>query len=928
MTTIAKDIKNPYVESNECVVPPENELFKYNTRMSDDRILFLEDVDVNRMGALLRSKKILVIHEKRDKYSGKLNEWDEKIQLNNILKKQNKGTLKVRYNSGKKFGRVYAKKGITLATLSKRFRGFVTNEKYYDIDMINCQPVILLKLCKDNGIKCTELSNYVRDRESIFKSLKEEYNMERDVSKRCFLRIIFGGKPSTIVKENNLDELPKVFKNFHREVRGSMNYFKNKYPVHFDYVSNKAKKDYNLDGTFLSIILQGIEQQLLQFALDTAIENEVVSSVPREGRRAILCYDGIMLEKSSFHMNSIDLEDYIEILNTNEWGVTFKSKPIDPCNSILTALKEEDIDPTEEYEIISQFEKKYGHNESELPRADKVTDEFLSQLFLHSQNGKYISTPHDSLKVSKGGSNSYYKRNVNGLCIQITADDLKKDVKGYLKPFITNADRLLANKTFNYEKAIMNCITSAGEGVINGLSATEIGNVEGSLDVKELMRFVKKNIKSESSNVVKKKIENSLGMTNMIKNLTTNIHQSSFHDVKDTNDNVLGFNNGVLDCKTYEFRNANDDEFITMSCGYDFKLLSQDDELYIKVHNVLKAWLENDDDTDYLLKSVSRCLRGSANLEQTATFLKGEGSNGKSVLFNIIKGAFGQYASSLPSSELTAKELDVRNPTIYGLRKSRIITVAEPDNGEDVKFNSDTFKRMTGGDDITCRTNFQTQDISFTISPMFIGCNHHVEFTTGEGDAMERRVRSIIFPLKFTNDESKLKSKGGNNNYRLADKSVVAFIKTDEFKNATMNILLNYLKKYDIEGGLREISDAPINIQKASNVFLSNIDPFLGWVADNLIKKSDCNVTTASLHNLYKTMTGSSLGIRAFNTKLRNMKYTLGNCRGVDLYSRRSKMSTSLKGFYVLNYERLFNINTNKNKNDNDSDDEEDFGLV
>lgn len=63
-------------------------------------------------------------------------------------------------------GRIYVK-DYGIQSLQKNLRNFLCDEYYYDIDIANAHPCILLHLCKEHGVYTPYLENYVLDRQNV-----------------------------------------------------------------------------------------------------------------------------------------------------------------------------------------------------------------------------------------------------------------------------------------------------------------------------------------------------------------------------------------------------------------------------------------------------------------------------------------------------------------------------------------------------------------------------------------------------------------------------------------------------------------------------------------------------------------------------------------------------------------------------------------
>ena len=56
--------------------------------------------------------------------------------------------------------------------------------------MVNSHPVMLLQICKANGINCKYLKKYVKHRDKILKDIIEIYKTSRDNAKNLFISLI------------------------------------------------------------------------------------------------------------------------------------------------------------------------------------------------------------------------------------------------------------------------------------------------------------------------------------------------------------------------------------------------------------------------------------------------------------------------------------------------------------------------------------------------------------------------------------------------------------------------------------------------------------------------------------------------------------------------------------------------------------------
>ena len=84
---------------------------------------------------------------------------------------KNGGAIAKEYKFGKLEGggRLYVEGG-GIQTLQSDLRNYLCGEYYYDFDIVNCHPCILLHICNTFGIDAMYLKQYVQDRQNVLSS--------------------------------------------------------------------------------------------------------------------------------------------------------------------------------------------------------------------------------------------------------------------------------------------------------------------------------------------------------------------------------------------------------------------------------------------------------------------------------------------------------------------------------------------------------------------------------------------------------------------------------------------------------------------------------------------------------------------------------------------------------------------------------------
>jgi len=162
---------------------------------------------------------------------------DIKKKLKAYRKMAIKGNnVRVSYEFGKVMkplqkGRLVAFGGLSLQDFRSDIRSALGAKYYWDVDMANAQPVILVQLCKQRGWACPRLEEYVLNRASKLQEIMSTLGCDRASAKQFCLSILFGSlKYKTIspyfaeltneldmIAKNCMDAFPEIVKQVIRD---------------------------------------------------------------------------------------------------------------------------------------------------------------------------------------------------------------------------------------------------------------------------------------------------------------------------------------------------------------------------------------------------------------------------------------------------------------------------------------------------------------------------------------------------------------------------------------------------------------------------------------------------------------------------------------------------------------------------------------
>jgi hypothetical protein len=111
----------------------------------------------------------------------------------------------LRHNS---CGRRYASSNVSLQNIDGGVRKLVAGKYFWDIDFVNCFPMIITRVCKAFDHPVPVLDKYVQDRDIVLDQIKSFYDCTRDDAKTLVLRYLHGGKVGKWLRDVGIrDEL-------------------------------------------------------------------------------------------------------------------------------------------------------------------------------------------------------------------------------------------------------------------------------------------------------------------------------------------------------------------------------------------------------------------------------------------------------------------------------------------------------------------------------------------------------------------------------------------------------------------------------------------------------------------------------------------------------------------------------------------------
>jgi len=312
----------------------------------------------------------------------------------------------------------------------------------------------------------------------------------------------------------------------------------------------------------------------------------------------------------------------------------------------------------------------------------------------------------------------------------------------------------------------------------------------------------------------------------------------------DKNPYLFAFENKVFDLKTSSFIESNPEDYLTLSCGYEYddnyELEKNKEELFAIIDQIFP----NKDVRDFHLECLSTGLFGQ---QVEHLFVNtGSGGNGKSLLNSFAMATFGTYGYKLPSSALLSEIKQGANPQMANLHKKRFILTQEPDCNK--RMNASTMKEITGDKTLNVRDNYSSICITILVNTTFLEANE-LPLLTEINDAMTRRIRTIPFVSSFV-DQERYDSLENKTNIFIGKSCYKSNEFKSQIKQALFHILADYFKIYMKNKNC--ISPMPPLCYEAGKKYFMMSDDFINWFNENYEKDESSYVFVGEVFDDYK----------------------------------------------------------------------------
>jgi putative DNA primase/helicase len=339
-------------------------------------------------------------------------------------------------------------------------------------------------------------------------------------------------------------------------------------------------------------------------------------------------------------------------------------------------------------------------------------------------------------------------------------------------------------------------------------------------------------------------IFNPSGAKGMMNIITPTFYKDNFLNKLDNDVNYLPVRQGLVDLQTGEFRKRCRSDYFSFELDVEWKGLEYET---VSIDNFMNdIMLNNTAMVEYLQKLLGYSVTGLVR-EQKFIIWTGVGSNGKSVLMDLLKELLGPYYRQCSSDIVIAGKKNTvgsASPHIMQLLGARLAFVDESEMGS--KLNESTVKSVTGGGAITCRPLFGQMVTFEPTFQLFLLTNHKPDINVNP--SIERRLVLIPFLAEF---KDKHNMDITNKKHKLKNNKIEKELKEK------LDELLVWLVKGSVEYFNNGLGQVPDTAKKAMDMYLDDNDDIKSLINDNCVKDVNGFVYHKDLYQEYISTYGN-----------------------------------------------------------------------
>ena len=381
-------------------------------------------------------------------------------------------------------------------------------------------------------------------------------------------------------------------------------------------------------------------------------------------------------------------------------------------------------------------------------------------------------------------------------------------------------------------------------------SMADIQNYETNEEAHEKIQKKMKKIAEVSVRLKKTNDKN-----NIMREAMELFYDKEFIKNMDQNKYLLCFSNGVIDFKNKIFRQGYPQDYITKSTKIPYHAFDETSSTEMMTYSeqilqFMEQLFPIPGLNRYMWDHLASTLIGEKK-EQVFNIYRGSGSNGKSILTDLMSHALGEYQGVMPITYLTDKRPPVGGTSseVMQLKGIRYAVMNEP--SKDAVINEGKMKEITGGDPITARALYCESE-TFKPQCSLVVCTNSLFEIKSNDDGTWRRLKLVDFLSKFVGEGE-----------THTDDTPYVFPKDKGLKDKLPKwapVFASMLVKRAFETN-GEVIDCP-EVTGASNKYRQDQDQITGFINEKIIRVQGKSLGKREINETFKEWYQSTYGNR------------------------------------------------------------------
>jgi P4 family phage/plasmid primase-like protien len=340
------------------------------------------------------------------------------------------------------------------------------------------------------------------------------------------------------------------------------------------------------------------------------------------------------------------------------------------------------------------------------------------------------------------------------------------------------------------------------------------------------------------------KLKNTNYKNNIMREAMEIFFDKDFTKNIDSNPYLMCFTNGVFDFKNKTFRDGYPQDYITKTTGIPYTIC--DSNKHFETINEITTFMEQlfplPELCRYMWDHLASVLIGIKK-EHAFNIYRGSGSNGKSILTDLMSQCLGDYKGTVPITLVTERRSSIggATPEVMQLKGVRYAVMQEP--SKDAIINEGIMKELTGGDPLLGRALYCDSEIFIPQFSLVVCTNALFEIKSND-DGTWRRMKLVDFLSKFISEGE---THTDDTKYVFPkDKS----LKTKLPQWAPVFISMLIKRACETEGEVIDCAE----VLSASNKYRQSQDAISGFITDKIVRveNNSYGVNQTSLNNAFK----------------------------------------------------------------------------